>query len=37
MEVNVRGAIFICVYVYGIAYESTPVRGLWMITYVGAV
>lgn len=37
MEVNARGAIFICTYVYGVAYESTPVRGLWMITYVGAV
>jgi hypothetical protein len=37
MEVNERGAIFICTYVYGVAYESTPVRGLWMITYVGAV
>ena len=36
MEVNSRGAIFICTYVYGVSYESSPVRGLWMITYVPA-
>ena len=36
MEVNSRGAIFICSYVYGVAYDSNPARGLWMITYVSA-
>ena len=34
---NIRGAIFTFTYVSGVAYESTPVDGLWFVSYASAL
>lgn len=37
IDFNIRGAIFTFTYVSGVAYESTPVDGLWFVSYASAL
>ena len=37
IDFNIRGAIFTFTYVSAVAYESTPVDGLWFVSYAKAL